>query len=185
MTQKINGLVATASKAYGYSYTSLADIANAGYELPKMKTVTEDGADYVYWFDKDLKEWLRGAQVVVPEMKGMNKAQLYGSALTYARRYTAFLALQIASADDKYFEAQEPKEPQNVAQKGGKEATEQEIATARQQMFKEKQKEDFTLTDAERNWLVKHYKLTSPDFITPDMVRDLKKAQEERRNANR
>lgn len=126
--QKVNkGIVRAASKAYGYNYTSLADIAAAGYELPKMQTITEsDGRDFLYYYDKELGEWIRGAEIVTPEMKGMNKAQLYGSALTYARRYTAFMALQLASADDKYFEKQEP---------GKEEAAPQQVQEARAVMF--------------------------------------------------
>lgn len=101
-------IVANTSKAYGYNYASLSDIANQGFILPKMKTGTENGKEYVYYYDKDLNEWIRGAEIVVPEMKGSNSAQRYGSAITYARRYTCHLALQIACDDDKKLETQEP-----------------------------------------------------------------------------
>ena len=101
-------IVANTSKAYGYNYASLSDIANQGFTLPKMKTGTENGKEYVYYYDKDLNEWIRGAEIVVPEMKGSNSAQRYGSAITYARRYTCHLALQIACDDDKKLETQEP-----------------------------------------------------------------------------
>lgn len=121
------GLVRSASKAYGYNYTALADIVDAGYTLPKMKTVTEDEKEYLYWYDTELKEWIRGAQIVIPKGMKMNDAQIYGSALTYARRYTAFMALQLASADDKYFEAQEPSKEET--------ATDKQIEDARAQMF--------------------------------------------------
>ena len=100
-------IVANTSKAYGYNYASLSDIANQGFTLPKMKTGTENGKEYVYYYDKDLNEWIRGAEIVVPEMKGSNSAQRYGSAITYARRYTCHLALQIACDDDKKLETQE------------------------------------------------------------------------------
>lgn len=102
-------IVANKSKAYGYNYASLGDIAQQGFQIPKMKTGTEDGKEYVFYYDAELKEWIRGAEVVVPEMKGMNTAQQYGSALTYARRYTTLMALSLACDDDKKLEATAPK----------------------------------------------------------------------------
>lgn len=102
-------IVANKSKAYGYNYASLGDIAQQGFQIPKMKTGTEDGREYVFYYDSELKEWIRGALVVVPEMKGMNTAQQYGSALTYARRYTTLMALSLACDDDKKLEATAPK----------------------------------------------------------------------------
>ena len=92
------------SKGYGYNYASLSDIAIQGFEIPKMKTGTDGGKDYVYYYDKELNEWIQGAEIVVPEAKGMNKAQLYGSALTYARRYTTLMALQLCCGDDNIIE---------------------------------------------------------------------------------
>ena len=85
MTDKI---IKTDSKAYGYNYASLTDIVRQGYELPKMKTGTEDGKEYVYYYDVDLKEWIRGAQVVIPQLKGGNASQQYGAALTSKIRYS-------------------------------------------------------------------------------------------------
>ena len=101
-------IVANTSKAYGYNYASLSDIANQGFAIPKMKTGTDGGKEYVYYYDAELKEWVRGAEIVVPEMKGSNSAQRYGSAITYARRYTTLLALSLACDDDKKIETQEP-----------------------------------------------------------------------------
>ena len=101
-------IVANTSKAYGYNYASLSDIANQGFTIPKMKTGTDGEKEYVYYYDAELKEWVRGAEIVVPEMKGSNSAQRYGSAITYARRYTTLLALSLACDDDKKIEAQEP-----------------------------------------------------------------------------
>ena len=105
MTDKI---VANTSKAYGYNYASLSDIANQGFTIPKMKTGTDGEKEYVYYYDAELKEWVRGAEIVVPEMKGSNSAQRYGSAITYARSYTTLLALSLACDDDKKIETQEP-----------------------------------------------------------------------------
>ena len=101
MTDKI---IKTDSKAYGYNYASLTDIVRQGYELPKMKTGTEDGKEYVYYYDVDLKEWIRGAQVVIPQLKGGNASQQYGAALTYARRYTTLMAYSLTSGDDEEIE---------------------------------------------------------------------------------
>lgn len=92
------------SEGYGYSYASLSDIAEQGVEIPKMKTVTEDGQDYIAYYDADLNDWIRGAKVVVPESKGMNDAQRYASAVTYARRVTVQLAKGLACRDDKDIE---------------------------------------------------------------------------------
>ena len=97
-----NKVVKNNSKGYGYNYASLSDIVNQGFELPKMKTGSEEGKEYVYY--KDGNEWIRGAEIVVPDGKGMNKAQLYGSALTDARRYTTLMALSLTSDDDKTVE---------------------------------------------------------------------------------
>lgn len=93
-----NKIVKNASKGYGYTYSNLADLAKAGIEIPPMKTERIDGEEYV--FAKVGDEWIQGAKVVEMEMKGMNAAQAYGSALTYARRYTVQLVMAIACDDD-------------------------------------------------------------------------------------
>lgn len=102
-----NKLVKNSSKAYGYNYASLGDIVKQGFEIPKMRLAVHEGNDYIEYFDG--KEWQLGARVVVPEMKGNNQAQCYGSALTYARRYTAQMALQLVCDDDTKIETQVPK----------------------------------------------------------------------------
>lgn len=96
-------IVKNASEGYGYKYSSLADLAKAGVEIPAMKTALVDGQEYV--FAKIGDEWIQGAKVVDVDMKGMNAAQAYGSALTYARRYTVQLVLGIACDDDDKLEA--------------------------------------------------------------------------------
>lgn len=101
-------VVANKSKAYGYNYASLGDIANQGFTIPKMKTGTEEGKEYVYCYDAELKEWIRGAEIVIPNMKSMNEAQRYGSALTYARRYSVLMFLGLVCDEDKKLEAQSP-----------------------------------------------------------------------------
>ena len=109
MTDK-NNVVANKSKAYGYNYASLGDIALQGFQIPKMKTGTEEGKEYVYCYDPELKEWIRGAEIVIPQMKSMNEAQRYGSALTYARRYSVLMFLGLVCDEDKKLETQTPTE---------------------------------------------------------------------------
>ena len=115
-------LVGNRSKAYGYNYASLGDIALQGFVIPKMRTKTTEFGEYVEYYDTELKEWFTGAKIVVPEMKGSNDAQRYGSALTYARRYTVQMALGLACDEDKKLEAQapekeEPKKPKKAEPK--------------------------------------------------------------------
>lgn len=101
-------LVGNLSSGYNYKYASLADIAKQGFKIPKMKiqthTANEFMTDYVYYYDEDLKEWIQGARVVIPEMKSGNKAQMYGAAVTYARRFTTLMALGLATDDDVQIE---------------------------------------------------------------------------------
>lgn len=125
-----NKVVKNDSKGYGYNYASLSDIANQGFEIPKMKTGTEDGKEYVFYFDKELKEWMRGAEIVVPDGKGMNKAQLYGSALTYSRRYTTLMALQLACDDDKQVEELNAKGEKKQPLDGAKQSQEVSLGVA-------------------------------------------------------
>lgn len=93
------------SKAYNYNYTSLADIVNAGYELPQMRIKPTENGDYIEYLD-DKGEWQIGAKVVVPDMRGSNEAQKYGAAISYARRFTAQLYLKLATSDDQAVETQ-------------------------------------------------------------------------------
>ena len=44
-------IVVNDSKAYGYNYASLSDIAKQGFKIPKMKTGTETEKEYVYYYD--------------------------------------------------------------------------------------------------------------------------------------
>ena len=111
-----DNIVKAESQAQRYNYASLSDIAKQGYRIPKMNTGTDAVSlkDYVYYYDEDLKEWVRGAEIVVPSpivnnqgKATMNEAQLYGSALTYARRYTVMMSLGLVCDDDKELEAKE------------------------------------------------------------------------------
>lgn len=97
-----NQIVKNASKGYGYTYSNLADLARAKVTIPPMKTQKVDGDEYVFALVDG--EWIQGAKVVELEMKGMNAAQAYGSALTYARRYTVQLVMAVACDDDDKIE---------------------------------------------------------------------------------
>ena len=99
----LENIVNNSSKAYGYNYASLGDIARAGHKIPQMRIKPTDNGEYVEYLDSK-GEWQIGAKVVVPDMKGSNDAQQYGAALTYARRYTALLALSLICDDDKKVE---------------------------------------------------------------------------------
>ena len=91
------------SGSYKFSYASLSDMVKSGVEIPKMRIAVLDGKQYVEYFDGE--EWQLGAQVITDfESRRMNKAQAYGSALTYARRYTVQMAMCVAVDDDKNVE---------------------------------------------------------------------------------
>lgn len=123
--KKLPQILGNKSDGYKYKYTSLSDIVIAGYELPPMRiaTLTNTAGDPVVVNGAPVEyievsceihnrfEWLRGARVVIPKQpegakdnKTMNDAQLYGSAITYARRYTAMMLFGIACDDDDKLE---------------------------------------------------------------------------------
>lgn len=179
-----NNVVQNASKGYGYNYASLADIAMQGHKIPKMKTVTEtDGRDFVYYYDPEFKEWLRGAEIVIPDGGKMNKAQLSGAAISYARKYTTLIANCLATTDDALIEEidENGEKKSSKAKKKVEKVDTKKVESLREQMFKK----DDALTQAEIDWLVKSNNLTSPLEITDEMVAVLRRLQEERRNANR
>lgn len=88
---------------YGFSYASLSDIVKEGHALPKMRLAVIDGRQFIEY--ESAGEYQLGAEVITDfKSPGMNACQAYGSALTYARRYTAQLALGLAVDDDKNVE---------------------------------------------------------------------------------
>lgn len=91
-------IIKSASKGYSYNYASLADIAMQGHQIPKMRVGIYNEKEYIEYFDG--KEWQLGARIIPLNNKQNNEAQNYGASLSYARRYTALLALQLASSDD-------------------------------------------------------------------------------------
>lgn len=100
-------VIKNASQGYGYKYSSLADLADAGVDIPKMRVKPTEFGEFIEYLDKD-GQWQTGAKIVEFEAKGMNRAQMYGSALTYARRYTVQMAEQVACDDDKGVESSKP-----------------------------------------------------------------------------
>ena len=131
--KKLPQILGNKSDGYKYKYTSLSDIVLAGYELPPMRiaTLTNEAGEPVIVDGKPVEyiealrgteitkegrvigeHWLRGARVIIPKQaegakdnKTMNDAQLYGSAITYARRYTAMMLFGIACDDDDKLES--------------------------------------------------------------------------------
>ena len=93
------------SQGYGYKYTDLAEIHRHMEEVGLryyQEIETIDGNDYIVTHilddtDKVIRK-CRGCQVV--KTSGKNPAQEYGSALTYARRYSLLLAFGLATTDD-------------------------------------------------------------------------------------
>lgn len=120
-------LIGNKSDGYNYKYTSLGDLVIAGIELPPMRVaVLVDGemtpifangqpVEYIEAYVNG--KWERGSRIVVPSGNKMNEAQAYGSALTYARRYTALTILGIACDDDNKIEvhSKEESEDQQLA----------------------------------------------------------------------
>lgn len=110
-------IIGNKSEGHNYHYASLADIARQGITIPPMRVVPvyNEAGDLVAEYVEALipvpegthmkNDWVRGARVVVPSSTRMNEAQAYGSALTYARRYTVLTLLGIACDDDDKVEA--------------------------------------------------------------------------------
>lgn len=113
MSENNKQIIKNASKGYNYKYSNLADLARAGVEIPPMRTERVDGYEYV--FAKVGNEWIQGARVVELTTNGMNPAQAYGAALTYARRYTVQLVQAIACDDDDALEAHTAEERKNFS----------------------------------------------------------------------
>lgn len=101
--------IAKNAKGYGYKYTDLSEIHKLLEEngLSYYQFIlTENDHDYVYTvrIDADGNEGkpIRGARVVLGALSGgkSNPAQDYGSALTYARRYSLLMAYGLSTTDD-------------------------------------------------------------------------------------
>lgn len=100
-------IVTNKSDGYNYKYSNLADLHRAGVNIPKMRVRPTEYGDYIEYLD-DKGEWQTGAKVVPFDSKGMNASQVYGAALTYARRYTVQMAEAVACDDDDEVERAKP-----------------------------------------------------------------------------
>ena len=97
-------------KGYGYEYTDLAQITKLIEENGQSYYQfidSVDGNDYIWTVkvDEEGKESkpIRGCKVLESGVLSGNKVnpvQQYGSALTYARRYSLLMAYGLATADD-------------------------------------------------------------------------------------
>ena len=94
---------------FSYKYTDLAtiheELERQGIEYYQFTKYDEQAnADYIYTViirDGEPGKELRGVKIVEGNtLAGGNAAQEYGSALTYARRYSLLLALGWATEDD-------------------------------------------------------------------------------------
>lgn len=120
---------------YGFSYASLSDIVKEGHELPKMRLTVIDGRQFIEYESNG--DWLQGAEVITDfKSPGMNACQAYGSALTYARRYTAQLALGLAVDDDQHVETAGAIQREKAPAKAytDRPATDKQIATIKQML---------------------------------------------------
>ena len=95
---------------YSYQYTDLAtiheELERQGITYRQYTDYDEKAqADYIYtalkYGDDEEKQPQRGARIIDGNtLAGGNAAQEYGSALTYARRYSLLMALGWATEDD-------------------------------------------------------------------------------------
>lgn len=119
------------SKGYGYEYASLADLVEQGCNVPHTKIELEEGKQFLWFYDEEMKTWLRGAEIVIPEMAKANKAQQYGAALTYAFRYVTQMFNRVATGDDALVEDIDDNGERKTAQTAKKapKRTKEEIIT--------------------------------------------------------
>lgn len=108
-------------KNYSYKYTDLAQIheyleaEGLSYEATIQRI---DGEDYMFIakIDKDGKKGEPMQEAKIPKVElsdRSNAAQEYGSALTYARRYSLLMAYGLATEDDDAASLNRPKEEGN------------------------------------------------------------------------
>jgi hypothetical protein len=118
------------AKGYGYKYADLSEvneyISSLGetyyqYTETQFNTVTGEPIDYIWTVRvKDGKETkLRGCRVITAELANKsNSAQEQGSGLTYARRYSLYMAYGLATEDDDAQILDRPKKYENRAETG-------------------------------------------------------------------
>lgn len=110
------------AKGYGYKYADLSEvneyIASLGetyhqYTETVFNPVTGEPYDYIHTVRDDGTKLndLRGCRVITAELANKsNSAQEQGSGLTYARRYSLYMAYGLATEDDDAQCLDRPKE---------------------------------------------------------------------------
>lgn len=115
---------ATAGKgtAFTYKYTDLAQvntyIEELGETYYQYVETTENGVDYVHTV-RQMKDGttldIKGVRIISGSLKNSNNpAQDYGSGLTYARRYSLYMAYGLATEDDDGARVQPKAEPKKA-----------------------------------------------------------------------
>lgn len=99
------GRVKKSSDGYGYKYAELATVhkyleAN-GLSYYQYINILPDGREQVMTKRSDIEDPIPGCIVAEARLTGKsNPAQEHGSALTYARRYSLYMAYGLATEDD-------------------------------------------------------------------------------------
>ena len=118
------------AKGYGYKYADLSEvneyIAELGetyhqYTETVFNPITGEPYDYIHTVRDDGSKLtdLRGCRVINAELANKsNAAQEQGSGLTYARRYSLYMAYGLATEDDDAQCLDRPKESKNIPEKG-------------------------------------------------------------------
>lgn len=93
------------ANGYNYQYTDLAEIhkylEEQGLTYYQFIDISEQGVEQIYTVRSDIDEPIPGCKVPQATLQGKsNPAQEYGSALTYARRYSLLMAYGLATTDD-------------------------------------------------------------------------------------
>lgn len=119
------------AKGYGYKYADLSEvneyIAELGetyhqYTETVFNPITGEPYDYIHTVRDDGTKLtdLRGCRVITAELANKsNSAQEQGSGLTYARRYSLYMAYGLATEDDDAQCLDRPKETTKPATEKG------------------------------------------------------------------
>ena len=124
---------------YSYTYADIAQVneylAEKGIEYYQY-TDTFNDVDYIMTvpiINGEEKPPRRGCRIVDAELRGVsNPVQEYGSALTYCRRYSLYMAFGLATEDDDASSLSVPKEERK--------ATENQVALIKKLYDEENQK---------------------------------------------